>query len=815
MKRVIYPNDIAEITLSDGWQMLMTPAGAFVDPVAIKDRTDATAAPVPGTLAQALMDAGRYDPSKPHHLHDQDAWYFNNIETEYAGRAVLRFEGLASISDVYLNGALIQHVQSMFLETNVEVSLSGYDELAICFRALDPHLNSPRKRARWRSAMMSHQGLRYLRTTALGYMPGWCPEIQAVGPYRPITLITDNRPLVSEISVRTEFDPCGGGALYFEAEFSSTFTSAKLHCAGHETDIELTADSKRFAKLQLSEISPWWPNSHGAATLYDVDLIIDGQRHDLGKTGFRHIEAHQGKDGQGFGLRINGHPIFCRGAVWSSADLIRLSSSRETYEPILRRAAEAGMNMLRIAGTGVYEGGAFFELCDELGIMVWQDLMLANFDYPAHDESFMSLLGAEVDQLLLRHRHNPSLIVLCGGSEMQQQAAMFGLSAEKRTMPELDSLLATHAQALRPDLITVPNSPFGGALPFQPNRGVAHYFGVGAYRQPLSDARRAHVSFASECLALSHIPEDDALPTRESKTEAWLSLIPSDRGADWNFEDIRDHYMHLLYGADAEGLRNSDVERYIALSRATSAELATELYSEFRRNGSSCNGALMLMLQDLYPSCGWGLLDSEGLPKSPYLAAKRIFRPIGISITDEATNGLDIHLWNESSRGTDCRIELNCIKDGSVKVLSVSKDILLSPRSSQQISAYELIGAFFDVNHAYRFGPASHEVTHMRLTDNATNLTLGDAFHFPLGRQAALFDAKLEIKKHEDHSMTIAASQFAQSVHITCPGFCPADNYFHMAAGEEKKVMLAPVTASNRQLTGFVTHLGCAEKLYF
>lgn len=815
MKRVIYRNEAATSLLNEGWQLLLTPAGSFENPPAIADRDTSIPAKVPGTVAKALSEAGHFDLAQPMPLHNQDAWYFTTLQTAHAGKAKLSFEGLTCFAQVFLNGKPIHDVQSMFVETSADLILTGKDEIAICFRALEPHLNSPRKRARWRSAMMSNQGLRYLRTTALGYMPGWCPEVHAIGPYRAITLVTEPEPMAEVLVIHSILNRDGSGTLKLSGKFASTTSTAKLCCAGQQTTIRIDSDSTGHAELQMNNIDPWWPNSHGQPNLYSVSLEIDGMHHQLGKTGFRRIEERRDTNDNGFGLTINDEPIFCRGAVWSNADLISLSPSKETYEPILRRAAEAGMNMLRIAGTGTYEGPAFFELCDELGIMVWQDLMLANFDYPAHDESFMEQLSLEVEQLLNRHSHNPSLVVLCGGSEMHQQAAMFGLPTERRSMPELEELLQDRVKAAGSQLITVKNSPSGGALPFFPNNGVAHYFGVGAYRQPISDARRANVSFASECLALSHIPEDEALPTRDINSEAWLSLVPHDRGADWNFEDIRDHYLQQLYDRDPKHLRSESIEDYLRLSRATSAELVTELYSEFRRHGSSCNGALMLMLQDLYPSCGWGLLDSKGLPKSAYFAAKRMFQPIGISLTDEATNGLDIHLWNETAEPKSCRLELSCLKDGAVKVLVANKDLLMSPRSSMQINACEIIGAFFDVNYTYRFGPASHEITHVQLIDHGSNERLGEGFHFPLGRTAALFDNRLAVERVDDAHINLSTSGFVQSVHIDCPGFIPSDNYFHISAGEQKRIGFTPLMDGRALLSGSVTHLGSHHAVTF
>jgi len=163
---------------------------------------------------------------------------------------------------------------------------------------------------------------------------------------------------------------------------------------------------------------------------------------------------------------VNGERIFCRGAVWITADIVRLPGGRADYEPWLRLAAEASMNLIRIGGTMAYETPGFFRLCDEFGLLVWQDFMFANFDYPKDDKALNAHVEAEVAQFLSA---TPSLAVVCGGSEIHQQAAMLGLPERIRPSPIVEEIIPAVARSLRPDVPYVVNSPFGGAMPFSPN----------------------------------------------------------------------------------------------------------------------------------------------------------------------------------------------------------------------------------------------------------------------------------------------------------------------------------------------------------
>ncbi|KQS76619.1 beta-mannosidase [Rhizobium sp. Leaf384] len=792
--------------VTQGWRLVLTAPGLHTEPSGLTD-DDGIPALVPGTVAEALEAAGLFDRTAPHPLNGQDAWFLTVLEDERPGEALLRFEGLATIADVFLNGEKILSSQSMFTRHAVSVRLTGdKDRLAICCRALLPHLSRKLKRARWRTKMIVPAGLRGVRTTTLGYMPGWCPEIQAAGPYRPVTLERPQETAVGAVNIAAALDADGTGHLTVRFETTTTLP-IRLCCAGHVTDMSVE-DGHAEATLVLPGIAPWWPRSHGEPRLHDVEILVNGDRIALGRTGFRRTEIDRGADGTHFALKVNGVDVFCRGAVWTNADIARLPGDRTAYAPWLHLAAEANMNMIRIGGTMTYETQAFFALCDELGLMVWQDVMLANFDYPAEDEVFAEALREEVETLLQMTRASPSLVIVCGGSEMYQQAAMMGLAERVWAGPLTETLLPGIVADLRPDLVYVPNSPFGGAQPFSPNAGVGHYYGVGAYERPLEDARRADVRFAAECLAFSNVPEqatlDTHLPVAPVHDPRWKARVPRDRDASWDFEDTRDHYLGLLYGLDPARLRREDPARYLDLSRAVTGEVVEATFSEWRRTGSGCGGALVWTLQDLLAGAGWGLVDATGLPKPVWHAARRAFRPVQVLLLDEGTNGLDVHLVNDTADAVPVRLELTCLRAGRQPVVSGRHETVLAPRSKRRLAATDLFGAFYDTTYAFRFAGPQHDVTEARLVSSETNMVIADAFHFPLGRRAAIHDATLTAAVVDiagGFAVDIATDRFAQSIHIVCPGFLPSDNWFHLAPGPARRIGLMPLPAADADAT--------------
>lgn len=801
--------------LEQGWTLLMTEAGRYHVPADLPRTAFNISASVPGTVAAALTEAGLFDPAHPSPLHDKDVWYRRSLAGETPGPAVLRFEGLATIAEIFVNGALRHTCQSMFEPVDLALDLSGQDELAICFRALQPHFDSKGPRARWRPQMINQQGLRLVRTTLLGHMPGWCPEIHPVGPYRPISLIRPSRDIVSGLRIRADLDEFGTGHLTVELQ-EDTGAEMAILCCGRTTPFEKASNGRLTAKLELPGVAAWWPRTHGDPALHDVTLALDGRIHPLGLVGFRRIEVDHEEDGSGFGLKVNGVPVFCRGSVWTNADILRLPGSGEAYAPWLTKAAEANMNMIRIGGTMTYESADFFRLCDRLGIMVWQDLMFGNFDYPVSDEAFSRRAVVEVETLLGGLQGHPSLVVVAGGSEVFQQGAMLGLPERIWKSEFFTETLARAVTDHRPDVAYVPNSPYGGSMPFSPNEGVTHYYGVGAYQRPLEDARRANVRFAAECLAFAHVPQqrtlDKTLSVPPVHDPRWKERVPRDRGASWDFEDVRDHYLEELYAIDPARLRREDPSAYLDHARATTAELVTETFAEWRRSGSSCRGALTWTFQDLEAGPGWGLIDVTGEQKSAWYALKRAFRPIQILLMDEGTNGLDIHLLNERATSQSVTLEIACLRDGTQAVVSASRAISLDSRSAHRLPATDLFGAFFDTTYAYRFGPPAHDVTVARLLDD-TGTVVAEAYHFPQGRKVAKHASKVDHAFHQIDGiwwLELTTGQFAQSVHLDFEHFLAEDDWFHLAPGRTRRIALRPRDgmASGQRPQGTLRHLG-------
>ena len=774
------------------WELLRCEPGAVTTPVDLPPSPDWIAAPVPGTVGAALQAAGRWQPDDAVDFDAADWWYRTTLEGD--GEALLRFDGLATIAEVFLDGVKVLASDNMFLAHEVTLALSGRHDLAIAFRSLDAYLAGKKGRARWRPRLVRPPALRLVRTLLLGHIPGWGPPVHAVGPWRGVSVVAIDTLRVVERSLDARFDRDGEGLLDVAVRLSCRVEGwVTARCGDIDFVLVDEGDGLLRGRVEIPDVRRWWPHTHGEPALYPVDVTAGGRTFSLGAIGFRSVAVDRDADGQGFGLVVNGVPVFCRGACWTCADIVALPFSREAYEPLLSLARDAGMNMIRVGGTMGYQGDAFHALCDELGLMVWQDFAFSNFDYPAGDEAFRASVDAEARQFLARTQASPSLSVLCGASEVAQQAAMLGMPLPLWSNALFDEVLPAACAALRPDVPYTPHSPWGGAMPFQADVGISHYYGVSAHRRPLEEARRAQVRFSAESLGLANVPDVAAFALEPDAPAIvhpdFTERHARDVGASWAFEAIRNHYTEALYGIDVAALRRDDPERFLAYARATSAEVMEATFAEWRREGSVARGALVWFLRDLFPGAGWGAIDSTGSPKAAYYGLKRAFRPCGLVLSDENLNGLKVSLFNEAASERAVTLTLVCLREGETSVMRAAVDLVLAPRSTIGLAATTLWGGFFDTTYAFRFGEPSHDVTVARLVDAASGLFIAEAFHFPLGRGHGRSDNGLEAVARRAGAgwrLIIETRRLAQSIRVTCPATSFSDNYFHLAPGQPR-----------------------------
>ncbi len=801
------------------WSCCSTAPGAAESP----DGLDAlpvswTAAIVPGTAAAAVAATSGWSPTTAIDFDASDWWFRCRLPAGGDGAWTLTLEGLATVADVWFRGEHVLHSENMFVPGRVPLAaVAAGDDIVVRFAALAPLLGARRPRPRWKTQMVDHQGLRWFRTTFLGRQPGWAVTPAPVGPWRPVRLEPAGPAVVGRRVVATCGDD-GTGVVSVMVRLAGGADGPGHAAPGTARAVVRRVDTSAPATAEVEGplavrvegaelvvegevvvpgIERWWPHTHGPQPLYGVSLEVGDTTVDAGRVGFRTVVLDRA-DGA-FTLAVNGVEVFCRGACWWPVDPIGLHAGDDDLRSTLELVVRAHMNMVRIPGGTVYEDARFWDLCDELGIMVWQDCMLGYVDPPG-DETFTVAVVSELEHVFGELGGRPALAVLCGGQEIEEQAAMFGLPRPTWDCPLTTTTIPERAALDLPGVPYVTSSPTGGELPFQPDGGDCHYWGVGSYLRPPDDARRAGIRFMSEGMGFAIPPERQTVDEacggagRAGHDPRWKQALHHDTGRSWDLEDVRDFYVGELFGIDPHLLRYVDPERALDLGRAAVAELFSRTLSEWRRPGSPCAGGLQVALRDLVPGAGWGVIDALGRPKAPWFALRRVLAPVAVLVTDEGLNGLHLHLVNDTAAAFAGSVKVELFARGELRVEEAVRAVEIPARGHLVLEAAAMFDGFRDLSYAYRFGPPAYDVVAAGLADGTGGI-VSEVVHLPSGL-ARPHESEIGLAATASPgaegawSLTVTTGRFAQWVVVEVPGFVPSDSWFHLPPGASRTVTL-------------------------
>ncbi|WP_144793739.1 hypothetical protein [Kocuria palustris] len=803
-------------------------------------------ATVPGTVASALRDA-RLEPDP-----DPDArdwWWTAEIDLPPAppgasgpGPATweLRLRGVATVSEIWWDGMRIATSSTGLDDVAARFEAdAGRHGIAVVCRALSLLPVPRRPRPRWRSSLVGDQSLRWRRTPLMGRIH-WGGTEPAVGPWGEADLrrVPDHGATVVGIRTGLDADLCTAHVVVtLEAVRPVT---VELACAGSSESLDVPAGRSEL-RLGVTRPPLWWPATHGDPVLHRLSIRAGAENGPLeslaeASVGFRRIVGQT--DGGGFRLFVNGQRIFARGAVWAPVDPLSLGGEAAEIERTVRAMRSAGANILRISGTGAWESAAFYGACDRLGVMVWQDAMLATLDPPETPE-WLGQLEAEMRTWLPRLGAHPCLAVLSGGNEVLQQPVLWGRPPQDMAIPAIDELIPRLCAELVPGVVHVATSPCGGTPPTRPDQGISHWFGVGAYRRPLSDARLSGVRFAAEALAFGCPPApssaEEAFGTKTADQDhdarsAWRAAAARDPGASWDFEEISAHYARrwIAPGIDADrgatgaapgGRAEADWDELtrteqLRLERAAAARAVERTLVDLRRPGSQCDGVIVLAARDLLPGAGWGLLDSEGRPKATWYAMRRACAPVAVAITDEGLSGLHVHVLCDRPIRLRAVLRLSVWTTVGVRSHERDVDVRLDGPGAVTFGAESELGGFMDLDRSWGFGDRQWEALAAKLlvADDSDDVPegsvletvrlLGDTSRDALAdlRAAPSADAPPAGSSHapdgsgrgyraEGRALVLRAEAASSSVCVPSgPGLIPEDDGFDLAPGTSRRV---------------------------
>ena len=284
--------------------------------------------------------------------------------------------------------------------------------------------------------------------------------------------------------------------------------------------------------------------------------------------------------------------------------------------------------------------------------------------------------------------------------------------------------------------------------------------------------------------------------------------IPRDVGADWDFRDVSDHYLGVLFDLDARKLRRDDHERYLELSRVATGEVMAEVFGEWRRAASPCGGGLVLWLRDILPGAGWGLIDHRGVPKMAYHHLKRALAPIAVWTVDEGLGGVVAHVANDAPAPLSASLRVTLYRDHELRVGEAVTAIELQPHSQGEWNLETILGRFVDAAWAYRFGPPAQDAIVVSLERDgdvdAGSRMISQVVRFPAGRPLERESSEqlgLAVETTSlgdgDLRLSLSASRLAYGVHIDAPGFLSSDDGFFIEPAGARSVTLRPIAGQD------------------
>ena len=705
---------LGRLDLTGPWEALRQPAGASADLSGLPD-LDWFSVDVPGSLPGQVPDFLAAD-AEAMTAADHEVWWIRRSFTlaENLAQPVLRWDRLATYGTIFVDGQVV--ASSANAHRRYEYALpplaAGEHEIAVHLAALHDVPVPKRPRPRWHSSLIPDRSLRWRRTPYLGRIPTWQGALPQVGIIGGIDLDPRPRAKVADLRCRLNDDR---GRISFTVSPPDAAADLQIFLDGRAVvprvadERDLSPDNPARVVVDVPEAREWWPHTHGPPSSH-VLVIRDAhgvlmQR----RIGFSSIRANTA-EGR-FSLLVNDIPVFVRGACWVPVDAVTWRDDVAAIRSDLAHLAEAGMNIVRITGTNAYESDAFWDACVEMGFLVWQEVMLATFDPPATEE-WLAEVKVEFTDQLERLQGRPNVAVVCGGTETQQQPTLLGLGPEALDMPVLDRVLPAVVTRVLPGAVHVASSPSSppGHFPVSIERGVSHYFGVGAYLRPIEDARNARVSFASECLAFAIPPEPETIERRyggfpDLDAPEWTAGIMRDRNVDWDFQDVTDHYVHELYG-----VRRGEVstEEWLQLCRDAVTLAMTRAMAVWRSSDTPTGGAIILAHRDLRPGPGWGLLDSDGCPKAPLLALRDVLAPIAILTIDRGLEGLALDLRNDTAEDFSGELTLEVYAGAPEPAMSTVLEIRVPARACRFLHVEQTLGGFRDVTYVWALGDLTY-----------------------------------------------------------------------------------------------------------
>ncbi len=789
-------------------------------------------ATVPGYVHTDLIDNGIID-DPYYRLNEHDVQWVDKKDWEYRTSfkvsehilkydvVELNFNGLDTYADVYLNDKLILNADNMFIGWTVNCK----QHLKIGSNSLRIVLKSPIKIGLEKREQLGYYlpgaendqselgGLGDKKVTVFTRKPGyhfgwdWGPRLVSSGIWQGIELSAWNKTSIRDVNVIQEEVTENVARLSSEIEIESVKeTKVDILCF---VDSEPVYEDKVSLKKGVNSvyipfkiINPelWWTNGLGNQKLYEVEVQIKNGDEIISSNtqniGLRTIEIVQKADsvGKSFYFKLNGHPVFMKGANYIPQDIFLSRVSNNDYENIIKSAVDANYNMLRVWGGGIYEKDIFYDLCDKHGILVWQDFMFACAMYPG-DNSFLDNVKKEAIYNVKRLRNHACIALWCGDNEILSAWNRWGWKEnvlKNQGQDIVDTvwkayddifhhILPEVVAELDPQKLYWSSSPSSGFGELENGKsGDNHYWGVWWAKEPFSKYEQEIPRFMSE-FGFQSFPDINSVK-KYSLEEDW----------DINSEVMNSHQRSSIGNVTIEEyllrdyIKPKDFEMFLYVGQLLQARGIKMGIEAHRRNMPYCMGSLYWQINDCWPVASWSGIDYYGNWKALHYAVADAFKNVKISFEAKNSN-LDIYVISDSLINFWANLKLS-VMDFQGAIIYESEENIVIEGNSSHVYLKEDIEAITE-------GYGKNELLiNAVLTDANGKIFDRSIYYFISPKNLVLPSPNvgIEIERIEDNkfALRLTTDILAKNVYLLSPveGHF-SENYFDLLPNEKKEIL--------------------------
>lgn len=614
---------------------------------------------VPGVIHTDLI-ANKLIENPYWETNEQELQWIENIDWKYRktfevtqeqiqdDNIEIEFEGLDTYADVKLNGETIISSTNMFRTWKADIKSLlkfGANELEVQF--ISPINYNKEKQKNYPYSLPSGcetgdvRVSSFTRKAAYHFGWDWGPRFVTCGIWKPITINTWNDARITDVYVQTKNISEKAATISVEITLESSKQEEKqcfIVINGEKKDKNIRK-GLNIIKYEFTVQNPklWWCNGMGEAHLNELNVELFNNEKSIDQKdilyGIRTIELINEKDsiGTNFFFKLNGKPVFMKGANYIPQDMFLTNVTDSQYHQLLNDVGSANMNMLRVWGGGIYENDIFYDICDEKGILVWQDFMFAGSMYPI-DNEFKKNVEQEVKQNVIRLRNHPSIALWCGNNEIEVAWENWGWQKQYNYSPAdstqvwngytevFHDLIPALCKELDPSRNHTPSSPSSNwGTPENFNHGSMHYWGVWHGKEPFENFDKNIGRFMVE-YGFQSFPNMETIKTFASDSSLSLespTMINRQKSYIGNsiiLEHIKQYYDEP-----------KTFEDLVKISQETQAKGMQMAIRAHINNQPHCMGSLFWQLNDCWPGPSWSVIDYFGEKKVAYNVVKEEF----------------------------------------------------------------------------------------------------------------------------------------------------------------------------------------------